>query len=223
MFCMGIVMTSLFLFELKLKEAQIAETFFDLNALTEEEDEQLPKLNSRLASTNTAFDEDEAFKDVMRNFKTINTDTPETEKENDEKDDTDSNSDESLTESPEIVKLSETDKQQFEALNEVVKSLKNSAKKQVNANSALTYSLKDRKILSYKTPRYLCQAAGTIVVNITVNSKGLVTDSYINNTSTSKNQCLIEHALEYANNAKFNSANMTSQIGSITFYFEGKN
>lgn len=223
MFCMGIVMTSLFLFELKLKEAQIAETFFDLNALTEEEDEQLPKLNSRLASTNTAFDEDEDFKDVMRNFKTINTDTPETEKENDEKDDTDSNSDESLTESPEIVKLSETDKQQFEALNEVVKSLKNSAKKQVNANSALTYSLKDRKILSYKTPRYLCQAAGTIVVNITVNSKGLVTDSYINNTSTSKNQCLIEHALEYANNAKFNSANMTSQIGSITFYFEGKN
>jgi hypothetical protein len=86
----------------------------------------------------------------------------------------------------------------------------------------MTYSLKDRQIISYKTPRYLCEESGIIVVNITVNAQGMVTDTYINSTSTSKNQCLIDHALEYAANTIFNAANKGSQIGSITYAFKGK-
>lgn len=219
-FCTANIVLTLFLFEIKLKEEPLAETIFDLNALTEEEEQSLPKLSTTQPSTNSAFNEDQDFKDIMRNFKTVNTETPE--KKNEDKDNSETTSEETTTESPEIAKLSETDKQQFAALNEVVKNLKSNSKKQVNANSSLTYSLKDRQILSYKTPRYLCEDSGSIVVNITVNSQGLVTDTYINNTSTSKNQCLIDHALEYARNATFNAANRLSQIGSITFSFKGK-
>lgn len=224
-FCAGNVLLTLFLFEIKLNEAPIAETIFDLNALTEEEEQALPKLSSVLPSTNSAFNEDETFEDVMRNFKTVNTETPEkkNEDENEDENDSKTTSEETTKASEEIVKLSETDKQQFEALNDVVKNLKSTSTKQINANSSLTYSLKDRQILSYKTPRYLCEESGIIVVNITVNAQGLVTDTYINSTSTSKNQCLIDHALEYARNANFNAANKSSQIGSITFSFKGKN
>lgn len=220
-FCTGNIVLTLFLFEIKLKEAPLAETVFDFNALTEEEEQSLPKLSTTLPSTNSAFNEDQDFKDIMENFKTINTETAETEKESEDLNDH-QNFEEHLIESPEIAKLSDNDKQQFEALSEVVKNLKNNSKKQVNANSSMTYSLKDRQIISYKTPRYLCEESGIIVVNITVNAQGMVTDTYINSTSTSKNQCLIDHALEYAANTIFSAANKASQIGSITYAFKGK-
>jgi hypothetical protein len=220
-FCTGNIVLTLFLFEIKLKEAPLAETVFDFNALTEEEEQSLPKLSTTLPSTNSAFNEDQDFKDIMENFKTINTETREDEKELEELDNSQS-TEQSIAETPEIAKLSDNDKQQFEALSEVVKNLKNNSKKQVNANSSMTYSLKDRQIISYKTPRYLCEESGIIVVNITVNAQGMVTDTYINSTSTSKNQCLIDHALEYAANTIFNAANKGSQIGSITYAFKGK-
>ena len=61
------------------------------------------------------------------------------------------------------------------------------------------------------------------MVNITVNASGDVTDAYVNNSSTSSNECLIDHALEYAKEARFNAdASKPSQLGSITFYFIGK-
>ncbi|TPV34644.1 hypothetical protein FJ651_03700 [Paucihalobacter ruber] len=221
-FCTANIVLTLFLFEIKLKEEPLAETVFDFNALTEEEEQSLPKLSTTLPSTNSAFNEDQDFKDIMQNFKTVNTETPETEKELEDLNDN-QNFEETLIESPEIAKLSDNDKQQFAALSEVVKNLKTNSKKQVNANSSMTYSLKDRQILSYKTPRYLCEDSGIIVVNITVNAQGMVTDTYINSTSTSKNQCLIDHALEYAANTKFSAANKASQIGSITYSFQGKN
>jgi len=221
-FCAGNIVLTLFLFEIKVKEEPLAETVFDFNALTEEEEQSLPKLSTTLPSTNSAFNEDQDFKDIMQNFKTVNNESPKTEKEIEDLDDS-QDLEETLTKSTEIAKLSENDKQQFEALNEVVKNLKNNSKKQINANSSMTYSLKNRQILSYKTPRYLCEDSGTIVVNITVNAQGLVTDTYINSTSTSKNQCLIDHALEYASNTKFSTGNQTSQIGSITYSFQGKN
>jgi hypothetical protein len=220
-FCTANIILTLFLFEIKLKEEPLAETVFDFNALTEEEEQSLPKLSTTPPSTNSAFNEDQDFKDIMQNFKTVNTETPEKEKE---LEDLNNNQDfeETLTESPEIAKLSDNDKEQFAALSEVVKNLKTNSKKQVNANSSMTYSLKDRQILSYKTPRYLCEESGVIVVNITVNAQGMVTDTYINSTSTSKNQCLIDHALEYAAKTKFNAADKVSQIGSITYSFQGK-
>ena len=72
-------------------------------------------------------------------------------------------------------------------------------------------------------PIYLCEAGGKIVINITVDDKGDVIDTYLNSSSTSSNECLIESALEYAQKATFNAdPSKKTQLGSITFNFIGK-
>ena len=86
----------------------------------------------------------------------------------------------------------------------------------------MSYSLVDRKLLNNPTPIYLCENGGKIVVNITVNGKGEVTDAYINSASKSTNECLTEHAIEYAHQAIFDSSAKASQLGTITFFFIGK-
>ncbi|QFZ54177.1 hypothetical protein FEZ18_04820 [Oceanihabitans sp. IOP_32] len=61
------------------------------------------------------------------------------------------------------------------------------------------------------------------MINITVNTNGNVVDAYVNSSSSTSNQCLVEHALEYARASKFNAdASKKEQIGSITFHFIGK-
>ena len=92
-----------------------------------------------------------------------------------------------------------------------------------NAMSTVSYSLVNRKHHFLPTPIYLCENSGKIVINITVNASGKVIDSNYNNASNSTNECLIEHALEYAQKSRFNSdISKMSQIGTITFYFVGK-
>jgi TonB family protein len=88
--------------------------------------------------------------------------------------------------------------------------------------STLTYSLKGRTLLDYDTPRYLCEYSGKIVVNITVNGQGRVTNAYINSSSTSTNECLIDAALNYVKIVEFDDSATPSQLGSITFQFKGK-
>ncbi|NNL82440.1 MAG: hypothetical protein HKP28_03560, partial [Winogradskyella sp.] len=88
--------------------------------------------------------------------------------------------------------------------------------------STLSYSLVGRTLLRFKTPRYLCEQGGKIVVTIAVNSSGNVTDAYINGASTSKNQCLTNQAINYAKTVQFDNSNTAEQLGSITFYFKGK-
>ena len=87
----------------------------------------------------------------------------------------------------------------------------------------MLYSLVNRTHVYLPTPIYLCELGGKIVVNITVNFEGDVVSAFLNTSSTSTNECLIDHALEYAKEARFNSdSSKESQIGSITFYFIGK-
>ena len=89
-------------------------------------------------------------------------------------------------------------------------------------NSSVSFSLKNRQKVKLPPPVYLCETGGKIVVNITVNAQGQVTDTYINSSSSSDNQCLVDTAIEYAKNAIFSNANRKSQIGSITYYFKSK-
>jgi TonB family protein len=91
-----------------------------------------------------------------------------------------------------------------------------------NSASRVSFSLSNRSKVKLPPPVYLCETAGKIVVNITVNAEGQVTDTYINSSSSSDNQCLIDTALEYAQNAVFSDAERKSQIGSITYYFQSK-
>ncbi|HLT33621.1 MAG TPA: hypothetical protein VKZ98_07525, partial [Aquaticitalea sp.] len=98
------------------------------------------------------------------------------------------------------------------------------ANSSANRNSSVSYSLKGRKDEHLPPPVYLCEESGKIVINISVNSSGAVTDTSVNRAATtSTNECLIDSALEYANNARFSSAAHANQIGTITYIFVGKN
>ncbi len=115
----------------------------------------------------------------------------------------------------------------FESVNSILKKRSNAAQNSksqavANKNSSISYSLKDRTAGFLPIPIYLCDANGKIVVNITVNANGKVIDTSINNASNSNNECLQEHALEFAKKARFNGASKASQIGTITFNFEGR-
>ena len=63
----------------------------------------------------------------------------------------------------------------------------------------------------------------SFVVNIVVNAEGSVIESNYNNSSTSVNGCLIDHALEYAKASTFTpNSSKPRQLGTITFIFKGK-
>ena len=92
-----------------------------------------------------------------------------------------------------------------------------------NKNSSISYSLVDRTHTFLPTPVYLCEFGGKIVINVKVNNQGKVTEVYVNSSSASSNGCLIDSALEYAKASTFNNdATKFSQLGTITFYFKGK-
>lgn len=115
----------------------------------------------------------------------------------------------------------------FNSVNSILNKQSNiktaeTAKASANLNSTISYSLQGRVDNYLPIPIYLCEANGKIIVNITVNNNGKVIDAYVNNTSTSTNECLREHAIEYAKKARFDASSKTSQIGSITFVFKGK-
>ncbi|MGB1313211.1 MAG: TonB family protein [Bizionia paragorgiae] len=115
----------------------------------------------------------------------------------------------------------------FESVNAVLKkksskSRAESGQKTTNTNTTVRYSLVNRTAEYLPIPIYLCEANGTIIVNITVAKNGRVKETSINSSSNSNNKCLENSALEYAKKARFNTGSKAEQIGTITFSFEGK-
>ena len=91
-------------------------------------------------------------------------------------------------------------------------------------NSTASFNLKDRSVLYFPNPVYTCDRGGKIVISITVNGAGKVTKAEYNPVlSASTNQCLIDQAIEYARESRFNpSAERSSQLGTITYRFPGQ-
>ena len=74
------------------------------------------------------------------------------------------------------------------------------------ATATAKYFVKDRHMIYQKIPSYLCNAAGTVRIDIKVNQKGEVTDCKINSINTNtKNNCLLKNALDYTKKWRFNS------------------
>lgn len=227
----GIVVFSLFSIHITKKSVFIAESLFEIEPKTEEElKEEIAKLEDLNApSTNKAFNEDQEFKEIMKNFKMVSsndfektTKALETSKETDIEEELTTNSSYTGNNSY-ALKTSETES--YNKLKEKLKKRKDNkdiAEEHAKGNSTLTYSLKDRTLLSYNTPRYLCERNGKIVVSIRVNAKGDVFEAKINGSSNSENQCLIDHAINYAKSVRFNTSDRNNQIGTITFQFKGK-
>lgn len=235
----GTIVLAMFSFHIKKKADFIAESFYEIEPQTIEELEKLEQLKAledmenATPKTNQAFNEDEEFKQMMRNFKTMNS-SPEddiSEQPEEPSEDSSENPEEVLTSDNNLYgnskryALNEKERKTFSKANDVLamhSPKKEDKNTKGNANSSVSFSLSKRTKVKLPPPVYLCEIAGKIVVNITVNEQGQVIDTYINSSSSSDNQCLIDTALEYAKNARFSSAERKSQIGSITYYFQGK-
>lgn len=233
----GIIIFGMFSFHIKQQEDLIAETYFEIEPQTIEELKKLQELEEMkeaLASnTNEAFNEDQEFKDMMRNFKSMaNSRDDQAEKREETPSEEASQAQEDVLTSHSDYNSSKTysvKEQERAALNKAKDILamhspeKKDRNQTSNKRSSVTFSLKGRSKVKLPPPVYLCEDSGKIVINVTVNSNGLVTKAYVNSSSSSENQCLIDSALEYAENAIFNAdASQQSQIGSITYYFQAK-
>lgn len=89
-------------------------------------------------------------------------------------------------------------------------------------NSSISFSLLGRSARDIPNPIYTCDTPGKVVVNIKVDAEGIVTSTSINqSSSTSRNECLQEKALEYAANAIFSPlVGKDAQPGTITYNFQ---
>ena len=223
-----------FTIHIKKKTELVAETFYEMDAEAIEEEEKealediLKSLDNLMATpaTNQAYNEtktyendkaiDEAFEEQMEAIKNRTTveDLKAANQDNDVLTASNSGNDKENSST-------------FSNINEIVNKRldsQNNANNSANKNSSVSYSLVDRMHTFLPTPIYLCEQGGRIVVNITVNHEGNVVNAYINASSSSENGCLIDHALEYAKESKFNkNPKKASQLGTITFLFRGKN
>ncbi len=224
----GTVVLSVFNLSLKQQNEISSESYYEIEPekeITEEEIkvlEALEQLNNSKAETNRAFNETVKEKSFAEAYKPIAPPEDYVRPESNEKHELNESSSSSNND------ISDLNHEEISSFSKVNDLLKNQTKKKPadpsnNRKTTIRYSLVDRTDEFLPIPIYLCEAGGKIVINITVDSQGNVIDTYVNTSSTSSNECLIESALEYAKNAKFNAApNKKSQLGSITFNFIGK-
>ncbi|EGD33843.1 MULTISPECIES: hypothetical protein [unclassified Capnocytophaga] len=94
--------------------------------------------------------------------------------------------------------------------------------KKANKRTLISYSLIGRNAISeLPNPIYTCEQSGKVVINITVDSQGYVTEAAYNKAaSTTSNGCLIDNAIYYARKARFNKDSKIKQIGTITYQFQ---
>ncbi|MEZ4801207.1 MAG: hypothetical protein R2797_00435 [Gelidibacter sp.] len=244
----GTFIMVLFGLSLKSQTDRIAETYYELQPEKTPEEkllEQLAMNEQTSKETNKAFNEANDYKEMMKNFKSLSsndfekttkqTETEEEEEEIEEVTDvknTPSTQENSINEDElssyskinKVIAMRSAEKRKSAASNGDNSTNKTGANSSVNRNSSVSYSLKGRKDQHLPPPVYLCEESGKIVINISVNSSGAVVDTSVNrSSSTSTNECLIDSALEYARDARFNSDASANQIGTITYIFVGKN
>ena len=220
----GTVVLSVFNLSLKQQNELASESYYEIEPeeeLTEEEIkllEALEQLNNTKAETNSAFNETQKTKHFAQAYKTIAPPEDYVPKRNSNPESEAAN--EKVYEADEASKVNSEELSSFSKVNDLLKQQKDDGN---NSKSSISFSLVNRTRVHIPIPVYLCENNGRIVVNITVNAKGNVVDAYVNTTSTSSNECLIEHALEYAKESVFSAdASKATQIGSITFSFIGK-
>ena len=227
-----VVVLLTFTLHIKKKSKLMTETFYEMQPepLGEEEIEELDEILKSLdnllntASTNQAYNEsndddfkDNAFEERLEEIRNRhNAENTETESE--------TTNESSSTQSS----SNENEAAAFDDINDIIaKTSENkkpsNATNRTNKNSSISYSLVNRTKIEIPPPIYLCEDAGKVVINITVDSDGNVINTSFNSSSTTNNGCLVDHALEYAEASKFNAdRSKPSQIGTITFLFKGK-
>ena len=227
----GIVVFGMFSIQIKQYHDLITESYYLMEPEPEKTEEELQELKDlNVKATNKAFNEDQEYKEMMRNFKTVSAnDFERTTKAIEEAKTSEVQEETSLNKTyakNNAYALNSEETESYKKLQEELKQRLNNKKQaaeHAKTKSTLTYSLKGRILTHPKIPRYLCESGGKIVVNIRVNGAGDVFDAYINGSSNSSNQCLIDHAISYAKLVQFDTSDRKDQLGTITFLFKGKN
>jgi TonB family protein len=89
--------------------------------------------------------------------------------------------------------------------------------------TSISYSLVERNAYYLPPPIYTCIEGGKVVVNISVDANGYVTEASFNDKSSgTSNGCLVDNAIAYALKARFSPDSKNSQIGTITYLFQSK-
>lgn len=222
----GTVVLSVFNLSLRKQSERISESYYEIEPEKELTEEEIKILEALEQQNNTKAETNKAFNDTKKNthfaeaYKTIAPPEDYVPKSNNLDNSDAIESYKSKYKSTNPAKLNREDLSSFSKVNDVLKKQKGDG---ANTKSTVSYSLKNRDDIYIPIPVYLCETSGKIVVNITVNSSGNVIDAYTNTSSTSSNECLIEHALQYAKDSKFSAdTSKKTQIGSITFNFIGK-
>ncbi len=116
----------------------------------------------------------------------------------------------------------EEKKKEVQAAIEAREDARDIKKKSAYRQSTVSYNLVGRTAIALPNPVYTCDAFGKVVINITVNDKGVIVKKTFNkNASTSANGCLIDQAMKYLNRAYFDKGTKATQLGSVTFDFQG--
>ncbi|MEM1001488.1 MAG: hypothetical protein AAGH46_02440 [Bacteroidota bacterium] len=219
----GIITFALFSIHITQTLPFVAETFIDITPADTEEAQQIEEFLKQTKRSDKAFNEDQSYKDMMKTFKSVPADDFEqtmTALADKPVPEANYNSATKNNYSTSNYALNEEERKRLEELKKALD--KNEIAEHSKSASTFTYSLKDRKILYYDTPRYLCEDSGKVIVNIIVKADGSVKEYYINGATTTTNACLLNSALDYAKQVLFNSSNLQEQLGSVTFYFKPK-
>ncbi len=83
------------------------------------------------------------------------------------------------------------------------------------------YNLSQRHAIDLYVPVYKCPSLGKVVVQISVNSRGIVIEAKVDKTQSDADPCLIEAAEDAARRTRFNanSSAPDPQKGTITYLF----
>lgn len=214
---MGIFLLSLYNINMFNKRQEQAEILMEipeeiLEELAKEEiieKEDIPERDvTSNKRTHSAYNQDfEDHEDIEQRIKSL-TDAPESTKES--------------TETEEVLEGEESIEEDLnpEETKENNPSENLNAKAVNNRNSSVTFSLQNRQKKRIPNPIYTCNGSGKVVVRIVVNQNGYVSEAKIDKrNSSTRNECLFDNALQYAQRALFSESALSSQNGTITYYF----
>jgi len=91
-----------------------------------------------------------------------------------------------------------------------------------SGNVSAAYNMKGRDAMDNPVPTYRCKIQGQVVILVTINNLGQVTDARVDEGKSSADDCLRTESEKYARKWKFNSGAEKKQDGTITFTFSAQ-
>ncbi len=217
-----LAMYSITLSRVKVVEEKEYELEYMANEeLTEEEQELEPPKEMAKVETNKAYNEAEKYISKLENDNSEITET--TEGKLQEMNEAIENSNSNTTGIG--ITPDKKPKKQEKTSNGSNQNNSTTVANSGNRNTTISYQLVNRKALELPNPVYTCTGSGKVVISIEVNTLGrVIKTSYSKSSSTTANECLIDSAIEYSQQARFTTAgDKPTQLGTITFNFPGQN